>query len=58
MAYKYPLVMGHEFIGRVIDTGSKCKNFELGDIVSAFPLIPCSIQSTKKVVFTVMKKKI
>ena len=48
MAYKYPLVMGHEFIGRVIDTGSKCKNFELGDIVSAFPLIPCSIQSTKK----------
>ena len=36
MAYKYPLIMGHEFIGKVIDTGSKCKNFEIGDIVSAF----------------------
>tara|TARA_Y100001958_G_C21236343_1_gene562864 strand:- start:1981 stop:3060 length:1080 start_codon:yes stop_codon:yes gene_type:complete len=48
MAYRYPLIMGHEFIGRVIDTGSKCKNFETGDIVSAFPLIPCSVQSARK----------
>ena len=48
MAYKYPLIMGHEFIGKVIDTGSKCKNFEIGDIVSAFPLIPCSVHSNKK----------
>ncbi len=48
MAYRYPLIMGHEFVGRVIDTGSKCKNFEIGDIVSAFPLIPCSVQNAKK----------
>ncbi len=48
MAYRYPLIMGHEFIGRVITVGVKCKNFEKGDIVSAFPLIPCSAQNTKK----------
>ena len=41
MAYRYPLVMGHEFVGRVIKTGSKVNNFEIGDLVSAFPLIPC-----------------
>jgi len=47
MAYKYPLVMGHEFVAKVIDTGSKVNNFEKGDIVSAFPLIPCSIKNSK-----------
>lgn len=57
MAYRYPLIMGHEFIGRVIKTGSKCKNFEIGDIVSAFPLIPCSIQSDKKSCIYCDKKK-
>ena len=36
MAYRYPLVMGHEFVGRVIKTGSKVNNFEIGDLVSAF----------------------
>ena len=41
MAYRYPLVMGHEFVGRVIKTGSKVNKFEIGDLVSAFPLIPC-----------------
>ena len=41
MAYRYPLIMGHEFVGRVIKTGSKVNNFEIGDLVSAFPLIPC-----------------
>ena len=48
MAYKYPLVMGHEFVAKVIDTGSKVNKFEKGDIVSAFPLIPCSIKNPKK----------
>ena len=33
--------MGHEFVGRVIKTGSKVNKFEIGDLVSAFPLIPC-----------------
>lgn len=47
MAYKYPLVMGHEFVAKVIDTGTKVNMFEKGDIVSAFPLIPCSINNHK-----------
>ncbi len=47
MAYKYPLVMGHEFIAKIIDIGTKVNKFEKGDIVSAFPLIPCSINSHK-----------
>ena len=28
MAYNYPLVMGHEFVGKVIETGSKANKFE------------------------------
>ena len=47
MAYKYPLVMGHEFVAKVIGTGAKVNKFEKGDIVSAFPLIPCSINNHK-----------
>jgi L-iditol 2-dehydrogenase len=39
-AYRYPLVMGHEFSGTVIEapTGS---GYAAGDAVTAFPLIPC-----------------
>jgi len=48
MAYKYPLVMGHEFIGRVIDAGTKVSKFEKGDLVSAFPLIPCVVKNFNK----------
>ncbi len=29
-----PLVVGHEFVGRIVDTGSNVKDFRLGDIVS------------------------
>ena len=39
--------MGHEFVAKVIDTGTKVSKFEKGDIVSAFPLIPCSINNNK-----------
>ena len=46
MAYRYPLVMGHEFVGRVIKTGSKVNNFEIGDLVSAFPLYHAKTVST------------
>jgi L-iditol 2-dehydrogenase len=49
MAYKYPLIMGHEFVGRIINTGTKVNKFEKGDLVSAFPLIPCSSKNTKKI---------
>lgn len=57
MAYNYPLVMGHEFVGKVIETGSKANKFEKGDIVSAFPLIPCSTTNSKKVCNYCKEKK-
>ena len=41
MAYKYPLILGHEFVGKIIKVGNKVNKFEKNDIVSAFPLIPC-----------------
>ncbi len=43
MAYKYPLILGHEFMGKVVNIGSNVTKFSVGDLVSAFPLIPCSI---------------
>lgn len=49
MAYKYPLIMGHEFVARVIKTGSKVNKFHKGDLVSAFPLIPCTSKNNKKI---------
>lgn len=30
----FPTILGHESVGRVIGTGSKVKNFKLGDLVS------------------------
>lgn len=29
----YPVVLGHEGVGRVVEKGSKVKNFEIGDLV-------------------------
>jgi L-iditol 2-dehydrogenase len=40
-AYKYPITIGHEFAGQVVDAGDKVKNLEIGDRVSVMPLIPC-----------------
>ena len=48
-AYFYPLVMGHEFVGKIIQTGKSVKRFDKNDTVSAFPLIPKCIHSLKKV---------
>ncbi len=36
-----PLVVGHEFVGRIIDTGSNVKDFHLGDIVSGEGHVVC-----------------
>ncbi len=38
-AYNYPLVMGHEVSGEVVE--SKSDRFKPGDHVALFPLIPC-----------------
>lgn len=41
-AYFYPLIMGHEISGEIIKLGSDIGNeFQVGDRVSVFPLIPC-----------------
>ncbi|MDO4813623.1 MAG: galactitol-1-phosphate 5-dehydrogenase [Gemella sp.] len=39
--YRYPAVMGHEFVGQVIETGSDVTKFKEGDRVVAIPFIPC-----------------
>lgn len=39
-AYRYPLVMGHEFSGSVLEAPAD-SGFTPGDPVTAFPLIPC-----------------
>jgi L-iditol 2-dehydrogenase len=39
-AYFYPLVLGHEFSGKIVERGKKAKKFNINDSVSAFPLIP------------------
>ena len=43
MAYHYPLVLGHEFVGRITEIGNRITKFNRGDIVSAFPLVPCCL---------------
>lgn len=40
-AYHYPLIMGHEFSGRIVDLGSEVRDFEVGEDVVIFPLKPC-----------------
>jgi len=43
-AYFYPISLGHEFSGEIIDQSPNLKNskvFKIGDKVSVFPLIPC-----------------
>jgi D-arabinose 1-dehydrogenase-like Zn-dependent alcohol dehydrogenase len=44
----YPTILGHESVGRVIETGSKVRNFRIGDLISrvgAPPSADGSIQS-------------
>jgi|TARA_B100001093_G_C26855913_1_gene1027398 L-iditol 2-dehydrogenase len=40
-AYFYPLVMGHEFAGKIEKLGNKVTGFNYGDAVAVFPLLPC-----------------
>ena len=36
-----PLVVGHEFVGRIVELGSNVKDFEIGDIVSGEGHVVC-----------------
>ena len=40
-AHYYPIVLGHEFSGEVVEVGKDVKNFSVGDKVAGVPLIPC-----------------
>ncbi len=40
-AYHYPLVMGHEISGQIIEVGSSAKLYSVGTNVTIYPLIPC-----------------
>ncbi len=39
-AYYYPLVLGHEFSGKIVERGEKASKYKINDFVSVFPLIP------------------
>ncbi len=39
-AYNYPLIMGHELSGKIIEVGKKQKKYKINDLISIYPLIP------------------
>jgi len=40
-AHFYPIVLGHEFAGEVVEVGEGVSDLRIGDRVSGAPLIPC-----------------
>jgi L-iditol 2-dehydrogenase len=40
-AHYYPIVLGHEFSGEIVETGSEVKSLKVGDRVAGVPLLPC-----------------
>lgn len=40
-AYYYPIILGHEFSGEIVDINSENSSFKIGDVVTIFPLLPC-----------------
>lgn len=40
-AYFHPIVCGHEFSGWVVEKGNQVDDFEVGDLVTVPPLLPC-----------------
>lgn len=41
-AHFYPIVLGHEFSGDVVEIGEGVKSLAVGDTVSGAPLVPCT----------------
>lgn len=39
--HSFPIVLGHEFSGDVVEIGNNVKNVKVGDKVTAAPLLPC-----------------
>ncbi len=40
-AHYYPIVLGHEFSGEVVEIGKSVKKVAIGDRIAGAPLIPC-----------------
>ena len=40
-AHYYPIVLGHEFAGDVVEIGEEVTSLSVGDTVSGAPLVPC-----------------
>lgn len=40
-AHYYPIILGHEFSGEVVETGENVTTLEPGDRVAGAPLLPC-----------------
>lgn len=40
-AHFYPIVLGHEFAGDVVEVGEGVTNIKVGDTVAGAPLLPC-----------------
>ncbi|WP_153731631.1 galactitol-1-phosphate 5-dehydrogenase [Sporosarcina obsidiansis] len=40
-AHNYPIILGHEFSGEVVEIGEKVESLQVGDRVAGAPLIPC-----------------
>ncbi len=40
-AHYYPIILGHEFSGEVVDAGKNVKKVKAGDRVAGVPLVPC-----------------
>ena len=40
-AHYYPIVLGHEFAGEVVEIGEGTDGFNIGDTVTGAPLVPC-----------------
>jgi len=39
--YRFPLIPGHEFAGTIVAKGPRVKRLDVGQRVTAFPLLPC-----------------
>lgn len=40
-AHFYPIVLGHEFSGEVVEVGSAVSSIKVGDRIACAPLVPC-----------------
>ncbi|AMQ07875.1 galactitol-1-phosphate 5-dehydrogenase [Sporosarcina psychrophila] len=40
-AHNYPIILGHEFSGEVVEIGPNVKKLKIGDRIAGAPLLPC-----------------